>query len=84
MSRIAPFVVPWPSPSRHVSAAPGASACSSARTTTRFIAISWRANAASTARRSLAYCLTPNHVHLILLPDREEALGRALGERRRR
>jgi putative transposase len=25
-----------------------------------------------------AYCLTPNHVHLILAPDREEAL--ALGE----
>ena len=34
--------------------------------------------------RSFAYCLTPNHVHLVLVPDREEALGRALGERRRR
>ena len=26
----------------------------------------------------------PNHVHLILFPDQNEALGRALGERRRR
>ncbi len=26
----------------------------------------------------------PNHVHLILVPDREEALGRALGETHRR
>ncbi len=25
-----------------------------------------------------AICLMPNHVHLILVPDREEALGRAL------
>ena len=31
-----------------------------------------------------AYCLMPNHVHLILVPDREEALGRALGETHRR
>jgi putative transposase len=31
-----------------------------------------------------AYCLLPNHVHLILVPDREEALGRALGETHRR
>ncbi len=31
-----------------------------------------------------AYCLMPNHVHLILVPDREEALGRALGEAHRR
>ena len=51
---------------------------------TRLIAISSRANAGSTAWRSFAYCLTPNHVHLILVPDREQALGRALGERRRR
>jgi putative transposase len=27
-----------------------------------------------------AYCLMTNHVNLILVPDREEALGRALGE----
>jgi hypothetical protein len=27
-----------------------------------------------------SYCLMPNHVHLILVPDRAEALGRALGE----
>jgi hypothetical protein len=26
----------------------------------------------------------PNHVHLILVPDREQALGRALGETHRR
>ena len=31
-----------------------------------------------------AYCLMPNHVHLILVPDRKEALGRALGETHRR
>jgi putative transposase len=31
------------------------------------------------AWRSFAYCLTPNHVHLILVPERKEALGRALG-----
>jgi putative transposase len=31
-----------------------------------------------------AYCLTPNHVHLILAPDREEALALALGEAHRR
>ena len=31
-----------------------------------------------------AYCVMPNHVHLILVPDRAEALGRALGETHRR
>jgi len=31
-----------------------------------------------------AYCLMPNHVHLILVPDREESLARALGETHRR
>jgi len=31
-----------------------------------------------------AYCLMPNHVHLILVPDRAESLGRALGETHRR
>ena len=31
-----------------------------------------------------AYCLMANHVHLILVPDRDEALGRALGETHRR
>ena len=31
-----------------------------------------------------AYCLMPNHVHLILVPDTERALGRALGETHRR
>ena len=31
-----------------------------------------------------AYCLMPNHVHLILVPDTEKALGRALGETHRR
>jgi len=32
------------------------------------------------AWRGRAYCLTPNHVHLILVSYRKEALGRALGE----
>jgi putative transposase len=36
------------------------------------------------AWRSSAYCLMPNHIHLILVPDRAEALGRALGETHRR
>jgi putative transposase len=31
-----------------------------------------------------SYCLMPNHVHLILVPDRAEALGRALGDTHRR
>ncbi len=31
-----------------------------------------------------AYCLMPNHVHLVLVPDRKESLGRALGETHRR
>ena len=31
-----------------------------------------------------AYCLMPNHVHLILVPDSAAALGRALGETHRR
>ncbi len=31
-----------------------------------------------------AYCLMPNHVHLILVPDRPESLARALGETHRR
>ena len=31
-----------------------------------------------------SYCLMPNHVHLILVPDREEGLARALGETHRR
>jgi putative transposase len=31
-----------------------------------------------------AYCLMPNHVHLILVPDRQESLARALGETHRR
>jgi putative transposase len=31
-----------------------------------------------------AYCLMPNHMHLILVPDTEQALGRALGETHRR
>jgi len=31
-----------------------------------------------------AYCLMPNHVHLILKPTRADALGRAVGEAHRR
>jgi putative transposase len=31
-----------------------------------------------------AYCLTPNRVHLILVPSRQDALRRALGETHRR
>ncbi|MDD5168160.1 MAG: transposase [Syntrophales bacterium] len=31
-----------------------------------------------------AYCLMPNHVHLIAVPDSEEALARAIGEAHRR
>jgi putative transposase len=35
-------------------------------------------------RRLLAYCLMPNHVHLILVPANPESLARALGETHRR
>jgi len=31
-----------------------------------------------------AYCLMPNHVHLIAVPEREESLRRAIGEAHRR
>jgi putative transposase len=31
-----------------------------------------------------AYCLTPNHVHLIAVPKNENGLRRAIGEARRR
>jgi putative transposase len=31
-----------------------------------------------------AYCLMPNHVHLIVVPEDEEGLGRAIGEAHRR
>ncbi len=31
-----------------------------------------------------AYCLMPNHVHLIAVPDREDSLARAIGEAHRR
>jgi len=31
-----------------------------------------------------AYCLMPNHVHLICVPETEAALGRAIGEAHRR
>ncbi len=31
-----------------------------------------------------AYCLMPNHVHLILTPQTPEGLGRALGKAHRR
>jgi len=31
-----------------------------------------------------AYCLMPNHVHLIAVPQSEDALARAIGEAHRR
>ena len=31
-----------------------------------------------------AYCLMPNHVHLIVVPEDEDGLGRAIGEAHRR
>ncbi len=31
-----------------------------------------------------AYCLMPNHVHLIAVPSSEESLGRAIGKAHRR
>jgi putative transposase len=34
--------------------------------------------------RCLAYCLMPNHVHLILVPSTAEGLSRAVGETHRR
>ena len=34
--------------------------------------------------RIWAYCLMPNHVHLVVLPEREESLTRAIAETHRR
>jgi len=31
-----------------------------------------------------AYCLMPNHVHLVAVPEREESLARGIGEAHRR
>ncbi len=31
-----------------------------------------------------AYCLMPNHVHLIAIPDKEDSLAKAIGEAHRR
>jgi Transposase and inactivated derivatives len=31
-----------------------------------------------------AYCLMPNHVHLIAVPDNEDSLAKAIGEAHRR
>src|SRR3989338_246305 len=31
-----------------------------------------------------AYCLMPNHVHLITVPDKEDSLAKAIGEAHRR
>ena len=36
------------------------------------------------AVRLWAYCLMPNHTHLIVLPTSEEGLARAIGEAHRR
>ena len=46
------------------------------------IAISWRGNAGD-GRGVWAYCLMPNHVHLILVPDRERRSGGRLASHRR-
>lgn len=46
---------------------------------------SWLAESCAEAgTRVWAYCLMPNHVHLILVPDREGGLRAALGEAHRR
>ncbi len=46
---------------------------------------SWLAESCAEAgTRVWAYCLMPNHVHLILVPDREDGLRAALGEAHRR
>jgi putative transposase len=82
MARIGRFVVA-DLPHHVTSAATGAKTCSSATTTTRSIAISWPRPAG--ARGSVwAYCLMPNHIHLILTPQTPEGLGRALGKAHRR
>ncbi len=45
----------------------------------------WPAEAADEARVSVwAWCLTPNHVHLILVPQDEDGLRRALAGVHRR
>jgi REP-associated tyrosine transposase len=51
------------------------------RTATRkFIEICWLSRR---ARLEWAYCLMPNHVHLILTPTRADGLGLAVGEAHR-
>jgi len=76
-TRIFQPLITLASPRLPARAAPDASACSSARTTTPSIAISWRTDAACMVWPSIAYRVMPNHVHLILVPVREEAPGRA-------
>jgi Putative addiction module component len=73
---MARVVIRRPSPSRHASAAPGASACSSVWTIMRSIAISWRANAASIS--VAAFCPSPNVQSRSSLSDRSRAFKPSL------
>jgi len=50
----------------------------------RSIATSWPNRPLSATSRSLAYCLMPKDVHLILAPSDATGLGRAVGEAHRR
>ena len=62
------------------SAATGDRRCSRTQAITRFIAIFWPSDGIA----CWAYCLMPNHVHLILTPARADGLSRAVGEAHRR
>ncbi len=75
---------PRPAPSRHVSAAIGASACSFPTTTYPLYRDLLREACDKAGVSVWAYCLMPNHVHLILTPATADGLARALGEGRRR
>ena len=62
--------------------APGGNASSSATTITAFTAICYGRLATRRASASFAYCLMPNHVHLILTTT-ADGLARALGKAHR-
>ncbi len=55
---------------------------SSVTRTTSCTGRSWQRGVAGTMSRYRAYCLMPNHVHLILVPVEARGLRLALGETR--
>ena len=54
------------------------------RKTTSTTSSSWRRFCRAEQVAIWAYCLMPNHVHLIVVPQSAESLRRAIGEAHRR